>query len=44
MSTGPATAASIQGKTVAYRLRGQEQLIRAIEDIKRGTDLGIKYF
>ncbi len=51
MSTGPrasydtsATAASTQGKTIAYRLRGQEQLVRAIEDIKRGIELGVKYF
>lgn len=51
MSTGPrasndtsATAASNQGKTIAYRLRGQEQIIRAIEDIKRGIDLGVSIF
>ncbi|MBP6952637.1 MAG: peptidase [Alphaproteobacteria bacterium] len=51
MSTGPratydtsATAASIQGRTIAYRLRGQEQVIRAIEDIKRGMDLGVTIF
>lgn len=51
MSTGPraaydtsATAASTQGKTIAYRLRGQEQLIRAIEDIKRALELGVKSF
>lgn len=51
MSTGPravydtsATAASIQGKTIAYRLRGQEQIIRAIEDIKRAIDLGVTTF
>lgn len=51
MSTGPraaydtsATYASPQGKTIAYRLRGQEQLIRAIEDIRRGIDLGVRSF
>src|SRR3989338_4661867 len=45
MSTGTsATYASPQGKTIAYRLRGQEQLIRAIEDIRRGIDLGVRSF
>jgi hypothetical protein len=51
MSTGPrasydtsATAVSPQGKTIAYRLRGQEQLIRAIEDIRRGIELGVRNF
>jgi hypothetical protein len=51
MSTGPrasndtsATAASNQGKTISYRLRGQEQIVRAIEDIKRGIDLGVSIF
>lgn len=51
MSTGPrasydtsAAAATSQGKTIAYRLRGQEQLIRAIEDIKRGIELGVHNF
>lgn len=51
MSVGPrasydtsATANSPQGKTIAYRLRGQEQIIRAIEDIKRAMDLGVTAF
>ena len=51
MSVGPrasydtsATVGSLQGKTVAYRLRGQEQLIRAIADIYRGLNLGVKSF
>jgi hypothetical protein len=51
MSTGPraaydtsATAVSPQGKTIAYRLRGQEQFIRAIEDIRRGIELGVRNF
>lgn len=51
MSTGPrasydtsATAASVQGKTIGYRLRGQEQVVRAIEDIKRALDLGVSMF
>lgn len=51
MSVGPravydtsATAGSAQGKTVAYRLRGQEQIVRAIADINRGLNLGVKSF
>ena len=31
-------------RLLAYRLRGQEQLIRAVEDIRRGIDLGVKSF
>ncbi|MBN2318915.1 MAG: peptidase [Acidobacteria bacterium] len=51
LSTGPratydtgATVLSEQGVRVSYRLRGQEQLIRAIEDIKRGYELGCRGF
>lgn len=51
MSVGPratydtgASVLSAQGKTVGYRLRGQEQLIRAIEDVKRGIGSGISNF
>jgi len=51
LSTGPratydtgATVLSSQGVPVSYRLRGQEQLIRAIEDIKRGYELGCRGF
>lgn len=51
MSIGPravydigASTASVQGKTIGYRLRGQEQLIRAIEEVKRGVRLGVKNF
>ena len=51
LSTGPratydtgATVLSPQGVRVSYRLRGQEQLIRAIEDIKRGYELGCRGF
>jgi hypothetical protein len=47
LSTGPratydtgATVLSPQGVRVSYRLRGQEQLCRAIEDIKRGYEYG----
>jgi hypothetical protein len=51
LSTGPratydtgATVLSPQGVRVSYRLRGMEQLIRAIEDIKRGCELGCRGF
>jgi len=51
LSTGPratydtgATVLSPQGVRVSYRLRGQEQLIRAIEDVKRGYELGCRGF
>jgi len=49
LSTGPraaydtsATRMSEQGRVIAYRLRGQEQIVRAIEDIKRIADLGCR--
>jgi len=51
MSTGPratydtsATVLSSQGIRIGYRLRGMEQLARAIEDIKRGVELGVRGF
>ena len=51
MSPGPratydtsATVQSSQGMRIGYRLRGQEQLIRAIEDVKRGVELGVRGF
>lgn len=51
MSPGPratydtsASAQTPQGMRVGYRLRGQEQLVRAIEDIKRACDLGVRGF
>ena len=51
MSPGPratydtsATIKSAQGVNLGYRLRGVEQLIRAIEDVKRGVKLGVKGF
>jgi hypothetical protein len=51
MSVGPratydtgATVLSQQGVRISYRLRGMEQLLRAIEDIKRGYDCGIRGF
>ena len=51
LSVGPratydtgATVLSSQGVRVGYRLRGMEQVIRAIEDIKRGYDFGVRGF
>ena len=51
MSPGPratydtgATVLSHQGVRIGYRLRGQEQLIRAIEDLKRAVELGVRGF
>jgi len=49
MSVGPratydtgATVLSPQGVRVGYRLRGMEQVLRAVEDIKRAVDCGIR--
>ena len=49
MSIGPraaydtsATRLSRQGAVIGYRLRGEEQLVRALEDAKRVCDLGIR--
>ncbi|HOG47095.1 MAG TPA: peptidase [Anaerolineae bacterium] len=51
MSVGPratydtgATVLSPQGIRISYRLRGMEQLLRAIEDVKRGIELGVRGF
>lgn len=51
LSTGPratydtgATVLSPQGVRISYRLRGQEQILRAVDDIKRGYDLGVRGF
>lgn len=51
MSVGPratydlgATVHTSQGVRISYRLRGVEQVLRAIEDIKRGYDLGVRGF
>ncbi|MEL7418721.1 MAG: peptidase [Cyanobacteria bacterium J06555_3] len=51
MSPGPratydtgGTVLSAQGARIGYRLRGQEQLIRAIEDLKRAVELGVRGF
>src|SRR4030066_153433 len=51
LSVGPratydtgATVLSEQGVRISYRLRGMEQVLRAVEDIKRGYDLGCRGF
>ncbi|MDA0822718.1 MAG: peptidase [Proteobacteria bacterium] len=51
MSVGPravydtgASAGSIQGKLVGYRLRGQDQINRAVKDIMRGLECGVQAF
>jgi hypothetical protein len=51
LSVGPratydtgATVLSPQGVRISYRLRGQEQVLRGVEDIKRGYDLGCRGF
>jgi len=51
MSVGPRAnydiGASVQtpeGSRIGYRLRGQEQIVRAVEDVKRAIDLGITGF
>lgn len=51
MSPGPravydtsASARSPEGARMAYRLRGQDQLVYALEDIKRAFDLGVSTF
>lgn len=37
-----ATRLSEQGVRISYRLRGQEQVVRAIEDVKRMAEIGIR--
>lgn len=51
LSIGPRatydTSASVQtseGQRMGYRLRGQEQVVRAIEDVKRAAKLGCRSF
>ncbi|NSW92154.1 MAG: peptidase, partial [Firmicutes bacterium] len=49
LSVGPraaydtsATRMSEQGRVIAYRLRGEEQIVRAIEDVKRIAEIGCR--
>ena len=51
LSVGPratydtgATVLSEQGVRISYRLRGMEQVLRAVDDIKRGIDIGCRGF
>jgi hypothetical protein len=51
MSTGPratydtgATVLSEQGVRISYRLRGMDQVLRAVEDLKRGYEFGVRGF
>tara|TARA_Y100000588_G_C14205828_1_gene904614 strand:+ start:899 stop:1840 length:942 start_codon:yes stop_codon:yes gene_type:complete len=49
LSVGPrafydtsASARSLQGARISYRLRGTENLVHAVEDVRRATDLGVR--
>ena len=51
LATGPRatidTSASVntpEGVRMGYRLRGQEQVVRAVEDIKRAAKIGVRSF
>ena len=51
LSIGPRattdTSASVntpEGQRMGYRLRGQEQIVRAMEDVRRAVDLGCRSF
>ncbi len=51
MSVGPraisdigAFASSPNGKRMGYRLRGMENIVHAVEDVRRGVELGVKGF
>ncbi|GAA5034230.1 peptidase [Streptomyces siamensis] len=51
MSVGPRAPYDIgagvqtpEGARIGYRLRGQEQVVRAVEDVKRGIEAGIRGF
>lgn len=39
-----ASAKTEEGKRIGYRLRGQEQIVRAIEDVKRAARRGVRGF
>src|SRR5690606_32636031 len=41
------TSASVntpEGQRMGYRLRGQEQIVRAMEDVRRAADFGVRSF
>lgn len=49
LSVGPrafydtsASARSLQGARISYRLRGTENLVHAVEDVRRATELGVR--
>ena len=51
MSVGPranydigGSVQTAEGARVGYRLRGQEQIVRALEDVRRAIDLGVRGF
>lgn len=39
-----ASAKTEEGKRIGYRLRGQDQIVRAIEEVKRASSLGVRGF
>lgn len=39
-----ASAKTEEGKRIGYRLRGQEQIVRAIEEVKRASHFGVRGF
>jgi hypothetical protein len=39
-----ASAFTEEGRRIGYRLRGQEQIVRAVEDVKRAVQLGVRSF
>ena len=39
-----ATVNTKEGVRIGYRLRGEEQIVRAVEDVKRAARLGCRYF
>lgn len=39
-----ASAKTEEGKRIGYRLRGQEQIVRSIEEVKRAARLGVRGF
>ncbi|MGI6736218.1 MAG: hypothetical protein ACOX41_02765 [Anaerovoracaceae bacterium] len=39
-----ATVHTEEGKRIGYRLRGQEQIVRAIEEVRRAARLGCRHF